>query len=239
MSARIMIFQQTEIPVLTDVLKAGITGASIGYVQQIINYRESSPADEQWKESGFNLEFGRIPEGVYDKLAAYSRTKLGGLSAWIGEEKLSIIPANMGEALAKKFKKTYEPAPIDRVADLPTRERKAGVKGTNHPTLVYPDDDATPEKRIQVGVRALLAWFDGLPRAEKVRWYDADMPVAFMILPGERCKVEPMTPLVEPGTMQIETVSGEQQSACAVVVKVQRNSTVGHAVNWWSNESQL
>ncbi|MGP5048063.1 hypothetical protein [Glutamicibacter ardleyensis] len=239
MSARIMIFQQTEKPVLTDVLTAGITGASIGYVQQIINYRELSPAEERWKDGGFALEFGRIPVTQYDKLGSYGKAKLSGLQSWFGDEKLCIIPANMGEAVAKKFKKTYEPKPLSHVTDLPSRDRNSGVKGTSHPTLIFPDDESSPEKRIQLGVRALLGWFDTLPRAEKIRWYDADMPIVFMVLPGERCLIEPMTALVEQNTIQMETVAGVKQSACAVLTKTKQNATVGHVVNWWSNESQL
>ncbi|MGP5015578.1 hypothetical protein ACTXJX_17445 [Glutamicibacter ardleyensis] len=239
MDARIMIFQQSARPVLTDVLTAGITGASLSYVQQIINHRELAPAYARWKETGFNLQFGRIPEAQYDKLSQYASAKLGGIRSWYGSEKLCLIPEEMGEALAKKFKKTYELEPIGNLVDESSQDKKAGVKGAGHPTLVFPDDDSPVEKRIQVGVKALNTWFDSLSRAEQVRWYDANMPMAFMILPVEHCLVEPMTALSDADTMQVEQVDGVKRSSCAVITKTKETGAVGHVVDWWSNESNL
>ncbi|MGP4994623.1 hypothetical protein [Glutamicibacter ardleyensis] len=239
MSSRIMIFQQTAKPVLIDVLVAGINGACLSYVQQIINYRELAPAYERWKDGNFTVEFGRVPEAQFDKLATYSSAKLTGIKAWFGDEKLCLIPDSMSEAVTKKFKKYYEPVPILNVNDESSKSKNVGIKGIGHPTLVFPDDESSPEKRIQQGIRALLKWFDKLPRSEQVRWYDADMPAGIMLLPGEHCMVEPMTALSDPQTMQIETVKGVQQSACAVITTSKQNQTVGHLVDWWSNESSL
>ena len=239
MDARIMIFQQSVRPVLTDVLTAGITGASLTYVQQIVNYRELAPAYARWKRTGFELNFARIPEAPYDKLAQYATSKLGGIRSWHGAEKLCIIPEGMGEAIAKKFKKTYEIAPITNIVDEPSQDKNFGVKGTSHPTLVFPDDDSPVQTRIQVGVRTINKWFDSLSRAEQVRWYDANMPMAFMLLPAEQCLVEPMMALSDADTMQIELVDGVKRSACAVITKTKEAGAVGHVVDWWNNESNL